>query len=348
MTLLSTRRTGLIPGPQGTRGFPGRAGQITGGASPTGPAGGSLAGNYPNPGLAATGVTPGAYGDSSHYARFTVGADGRITAAAQNALPSTGGWQTAVDLDFTAQTTQSLATDGNYTIGGVTWTKQNSATDATPMAVTNGTGLVIKPTGSTDIQGPTYTAPLLWAPLSSLLPAAADWTTGLRLWLSLGAACNFSANFDSVVYGISTASDLVQYHVKYGYTPTSTGLGIVWSWTYNGVNEQGGSYLAAARDAMTALAFGTNFTLCQQFDKVACREMTDFYGAGLAAGAAFPNLNTMLAGQSYFYNSASDVVTLSKLGATFANLGVFVGALRGASSTNLNVTVQRLRLDYRL
>jgi hypothetical protein len=58
------------------------------GAAPTGSAGGSLSGTYPNPGIATTTVTAASYGDSSHYTTFTVGADGRLTAAASVALPT--------------------------------------------------------------------------------------------------------------------------------------------------------------------------------------------------------------------------------------------------------------------
>jgi hypothetical protein len=58
-------------------------------SAPTGAAGGDLAGTYPNPALATSGVTAGTYGSATQVPAYTVDAKGRVTAASNITISGT-------------------------------------------------------------------------------------------------------------------------------------------------------------------------------------------------------------------------------------------------------------------
>ena len=104
------------------------------------------------------------------------------------------GWVTVFDCDFTTATKQAFATDTTYTVCGKTFTKWNSANEATHAFVDG--GLYFLPASTGDYYQDTRTAPLLGVQLASLIPVALQrWTERVRIWTAV-TSNNGAANSD--------------------------------------------------------------------------------------------------------------------------------------------------------
>lgn len=92
------------------------------GAPPSGAAGGRLAGTFPNPTLANSGVTAATYGDATHYPVVAISADGTISTASNQLAP---GAEVAI-ASFTADVSINVTTEATpvdvVSLGAITYT----------------------------------------------------------------------------------------------------------------------------------------------------------------------------------------------------------------------------------
>lgn len=245
-----------------------------------------------------------------------------------SAIAGAGTWQTALDLDLTAQSSQTLATDGGYTIGGLTWTKGNSANEASHAA--NGTGLVWAPASTSDYNGTTRTLPYLWTPLSGII-ATLDYATSVRAWLYVSAQ-NYTANYDGSVLAIddNAAGSPTGGIMKPAFV-SSLGVGGMYQ-VKGAVSNNPASYVQA-------MALSTYNVYCLELPGGVAKEQCHMYAGSWSSG--WPAFSSMrLVGRSYFGIGLPTFEAAS-------SFGLLLGAQRAGSTTTLSVTHARVRVDYR-
>lgn len=258
---------------------------------------------------------------------------------------SGGGWQTALDLDFTAEATQTIAPDGDYVIGGLTWNKQNSANEQTAMELTNGVGLVIQPDTS-DYAAAARSAPLLWLPLSELGIADLDWSTQFRVWvwMSDSYAIGFEVNARTFV-GIDSNS-------------------LLWSpgWFATGLNaaaqrilSSGSRYNSTGGEGSVSpgtFAGNDSNILRARIGKIGS-PLIETVADWAPSGSPWPTPGDAgfrpAIGDSQFH-TAVDLLTKIDVGDVGAGaaLGIVLGAREDNSFVDYVSTIKRIRVDYKL
>jgi hypothetical protein len=123
-----------------------------------------------------------------------------------SATAPSAGWVTLIDEDFTAESNQTLTSNGSNTIGSYTWTKSNTANEQAAMQIVNGSGLKIQAHAGS--YSTTRTAPLIWLPFSQISPST-NFTlmSHFRIWLFASAISGSFGNGDKLFAGIDTNSN---------------------------------------------------------------------------------------------------------------------------------------------
>lgn len=278
-----------------------------------------------------------------------------------NAIPyaGAGDWKTILDLDLTAQGTQSFTTDTTFTFGGLTWTKKNSANEAVHASIGVG-GLNFQPASTSDysggVLGSTMTFPFLSTPLSGLaFPRTLQWSDKLRFWL-YNSANNAAAAFDEAIMSITsgTGAGSGGFGGEYGWVAfrgsdanVSTDGNVFLRGFANNVRVDFGP-VGAIRAALPLTAATNVVQLECALSPIPFPSAVIRYGQ-FAAG--FPTPQAMVPqGMLVAVNVSNAFETDNSVylgtATTPGSMIIRLGAMRAGSLTALSVTYQRFRVDW--
>lgn len=254
-------------------------------------------------------------------------------------IPGNISWTTALDLDFTAQGSQTLNSDTNFTIGGLTWTKFNTSGDASPMLLTNGSGLIITPTSASNIGTATFNSPTLRIPIASIIP---NFTLQmpLRMWIFVSSD-NAAAAFDGVYWGtFVNGSGRANQFTLCAYKGFAGGTN---GW---------GSELAVLNSNITfttpAVPPSTNKVGMMSYPLGIIGGGAPVATGSTVSGGLWPANNTLTLTNAAAITAASSgaISDATSGNHIVTDLNFFISAIRSGSGTAYAATIARFRVDY--
>lgn len=253
------------------------------------------------------------------------------------------GWQTVIDFDFSLQSNQVLASDGMWSIGGLSWKKENTSHESAAMDVSHNVGLVITPSTS---GGSSYvsarTSPLLRLPLSAFLPSTVDFGTRIRIYVAFGASgTDHTSNAAGRIQVVGVDSDSTDFMLALGHN--DVGL------TGTPSRDFASTYAAGQTGTPNPLATAgnpadpNNKCLLWELDSLMGTAVRLSGHSSIGVGAGFP------AASSFQMMMTGSIANLGFALAAHAvsDLGLVLTAGVQNGDTSFISVVQRIRVDIR-
>ncbi len=239
------------------------------------------------------------------------------------------GWLTATRTDFTSLGTIALTTDGPYTINGLTWTKENSANDASPMVI-NSNGLVITPAYSTNLSGSTRTLPCLYTSIVAMIPGI-GLSSPIRGTVYVKTQ-NAAANYDGAIMVIENQTPVSFFETGHVFNggAAATAYGQLSGTDGSGYNN---TSFAAANVFRIEFPMGIG----AGYAVISCAT----YSGGIPADSAFTPLFNVLCA-----NTTATGTIAASIG-TMAAWDVMIGAQRAGSATSLSIAIGEIVVEYK-
>lgn len=265
-----------------------------------------------------------------------------LSTASNGQVTIDGGWKTALDINFSTLSSQSIS-DGNNTIAGYTWIAKNVAAASHGVSIAPGDGLSFNMNGTnSNLYYDTHTGAQLVLPLGSIVPS---WTrsTDFRLYWQAASGSNSNANFEGIVLGLKrepfVANQSYSFEVYRGY---DSGL--------PGVVTRPRMLSGSSEPAIEANTNGSNNV--GVIEVLGCRIMNSYltqsihpYSTSNSVVFVEPALMTWMPNTARsIQRTTEEIIPFLTGSSTWA---ISMGAQTGNTTDSFTASIQRIRLDYR-
>ena len=221
-------------------------------------------------------------------------------------------WYTVMDIDFTSLGTISLTSNGNYNIGGYTWTKGNSTNDLTP-AVIDSEGLKFNPTNSNTSYDSGRTLPYIWTPLTVF----SDYSINVPISIWVYSTSNPVSEWDNVTVAVDDNSRNLGIEMSRGFFYGGQGGRSTFTQSNSSVSAGSHVYTLNTSNEVQVLEFPSGIS------SLIWNIYKGTYGSG-----DFPNFSNLQITHSCRATSIS--YNMNAVG----SMGVLLGAQRWVSATS--------------